>query len=244
MTEQIEIEFCEYCTSENRGDFCSNCGRAKTLKRIDSKYILSEIGSILNFDKGILYTIKELLIRPGKNVQNFIHKDRKRLVKPIVFIIICSLTYTILQQLLNFEDGYVNYSFDENSASTSIFDWVTKNYGYANLLITIFIAFWIKVLFRKHSYNFYEILILLCFVIGVGMLIFSFFGIMDSLSNLKIIDKGFFVGVLYISWGIGQLFQGNRLVNSLKGFLSYMLGLVSFTIIILLLGIMLDWINN
>ncbi len=104
MSEQKQIEFCEYCQSELTGSFCSNCGHPKILKRIDGKYIISEIGSVLNFDKGILFSIKELLIRPGQNVRNFIHKDRNRLVKPIFFIIICSLIYTIVQQFLHFED--------------------------------------------------------------------------------------------------------------------------------------------
>lgn len=241
MIKEKQNDICEYCKSEINGEFCSSCGRTGTLQRIDGKYLLSEIGSVLNFDKGIFYTIRELLIKPGKNVRHFIHKDRSRLVKPIVFIIVCSLTYTILQQLFNFEDGYVNYSFDEDSASTAIFDWVTRNYGYANLLMAIFIGIWIKVLFRKHSYNFFEVLILLCFVIGMGMLIFAFFGVIDSLINLKIIDKGFFIGVMYISWGIGQFFKGNKLVNSFKGFLSYMLGLLSFSILVLIVGVVIDW---
>lgn len=244
MSEEKQIVFCDHCKIESNGYFCSNCGRAKILKRIDAEYILSEIGSVLNFDKGILYTIRELLIRPGKNIRNFIHRDRNRLVKPIVFVIICSLTYTVLQQLLNFEDGYVNYSFDSDATSAILFDWVTKNYGYANLLIAIFIACWIKLLFRKHSYNIFETLILLCFIIGMGMLIFSFFGIIDSLIDLKIIDKGFFIGVVYISWGIGQFFDGNKFVNSFKGFMSYMLGLISFTIVLLIIGIVIDWVSK
>ncbi len=50
---------------------------------------------MINFDKGIFYTIKELLIRPGENIPKFIHNDRNRLVKPLIFVIVCSLIYTI-----------------------------------------------------------------------------------------------------------------------------------------------------
>jgi len=241
MSQQESIAFCEYCNKEHTGNFCSNCGRVRTLKRIDGAYILSEIGSILNFQKGIFYTVRELLLRPGKNVQRFLHQDRNRLVKPIVFVIVCSLIYTLLQQLLNFEDGYINYSFGEGTVSNALFSWVTKNYGYTNILMSIFMALWIKVFFRKQDYNFFEILILLCFVIGIGMLIFALFGILDSLIDLKIIDKGFFLGILYVSWGIGQFFTGNKWLNSLKGFLSYILGLMSFTLLILVVGMFLDW---
>lgn len=244
MTEPDSIELCDRCQRTFNGDFCSDCGRPKTLKRIDRNYIVSEIGSVLNFDKGILFTFKELLIRPGQNIRNFIHKDRSRLIKPIVFVIVCSLIYTFLQQTVEFEDGYVNYSFDSNDTITAIFDWLTNNYGYTNILMSIPIALWIKILYRKHNYNFFEILILLCFVIGMGMLIFSFFGVVQSLVAFEIIGKGFFLGVLYISWGIGQFFEGHKLLNSLKGFLSYMLGLISFTIIILVLGSAIEWILN
>ena len=45
------------------------------LERIDGAYILKEIGGVLNFEKGILYTIKELFLRPGKAVLEFILYD-------------------------------------------------------------------------------------------------------------------------------------------------------------------------
>lgn len=242
ISEQITSLSCGRCGHEMKGAFCSSCGKAKTVKKIDGSYMLSEIASIFNVNKGFLFTIKELLLRPGPNIQKFIREDRNRLVKPILYIIVCSLTYTLLQQFLNFEDGYVNYSFDKNSSSTPMFTWISNNYGYTNILMSLLIALWIKVFFRKHPPNYFEILVVLCFVMGTGMLIFSFWGIVDSLTELKIIDKGFFVGVLYISWAIGQFFEGNTIGNSFKGFISYMLGLMSFAMSIQAVGSLIDWL--
>lgn len=240
MAKEIDKISCKRCGKEIQGEFCSACGNAKNPRRIDGKYILSEIASTFNFDKGLLYTIRELLLRPGPSVKSFIREDRNRLVKPILFLIICSVSYSLLQQWLKFEDAYVNYSFDENSPSLALFAWVSKNYGYANILIALFVAAWIQTLFRKHDFNFFEILILLCFLIGMGMLIFSFFASLDSLSGLPTIDKGILLGVLYISWGIGTFFQGNKILNSLKGLLSYILGLLSFILILLMLGSLIE----
>lgn len=244
MSEQQNNPKCARCNSELSGSYCSNCGHPKELKRINGKYILSEIGSVLNFNKGIFFTIKELLIRPGVNIRKFIHEDRHRLVKPVVFLIVCSLVYTILQKVVHFEDGYVNYSFDESSAVTSIFTWVSQNYGYANVLIAIFIALWIKIFFRKYNYNFFEILILLCFLMGMGMLLFSFFGVIDSMSNAKIIDKGFMVAILYIAWGIARFFDKKKVINYLKAFISYILGMFTFSFVTILLGFLIDWMLN
>ena len=66
---------CKNCKLEKDNKFCPNCWNPKELKRIDKEYIISEIGSVLNFDKGILYTIKELLIRPGITIRKFIRED-------------------------------------------------------------------------------------------------------------------------------------------------------------------------
>ncbi len=242
MNKEMDFEQCKKCGAELTDEFCSKCGNPKTLPKINGRYIISEIVSVLNFDKGIFYTIKELLIRPGKNVHKFIHSDRKRLVKPIIFLIVCSLVYTITQQLLKFEDGYVNAGGFGDSAVTSIYEWIQKNYGYANILMSIFIAFWIKLFFKKYNYNFFEIIILLCFVMGIGMLIYTTFGIIESISKVKILYFGGIIGTIYTSWAIGQFFDKNKKLNYLKGILSYMLGMITFYFLAVVLGMGIDLI--
>lgn len=231
---------CNNCDSDAKQNYCPNCGTPVELKRINGQYILKEIGSVLNFDKGILYTITELLFRPGKNIQTFILKDRNRLVKPIIFIIITSLIYMVAQQFLNFEDGYVNAKGFEESATTKIFAWIQNNYGYANILMAIFIAGWIKIFFRKYNYNYFEILILLCFVMGIGMLIYTIFGIIESITEIRVLHIGGLIGVIYASWAIGQFFDRNKKANYLKGFSSYLLGMITFSLGAIILGIGID----
>ena len=237
------MNICKKCKTEVIQNYCPNCGTPAKFTRINGKYIINEIGSVLNFDKGILYTIRELILRPGKTIRQFILEDRNRLVKPVVFIIVCSLVYSVIQQIFNFEDGYVGYSFDNNSTITSIFDWVSTNYGYSNILMGIFIAFWIKIFFKNYGYNFYEILILLCFVMGIGMLLFAFFGIADSLIDLKIIDKGYLIGILYILWSIVQFFDKKKIMNYPKAMFSYFLGMLTFMIGIYLIGGVIDFLK-
>ena len=105
------MNVCKKCKSEFQGNYCNNCGHPQKIERINGRYILSEIGSVLNFQKGILYTVKELLIRPGQNIRAYISEDRNRLVKPIMFILITSLIYTVFVRIFHFEDGYVSFIF-------------------------------------------------------------------------------------------------------------------------------------
>ena len=57
------------------------------LKRIDRRYISHEIEHVLHLDRGFFYTVKELFLRPGKAVREFLFEDRKKLVKPVLFLI-------------------------------------------------------------------------------------------------------------------------------------------------------------
>jgi len=230
------------CNLVMEGKFCSKCGKPDELKRINKDYILNEIKSVLNFDKGFFYSIRELLIRPGKTIRKFILEDRNRLVKPIVFIIICSLIYTVLQQVFHFEDGYVNYRNSEKNTAAIIMDWVQNNYGYANIFMGIFIAFWTKILFRKYYYNFYEILILLCFVMGMGMLVYSIFGVLEAVTNLKILHIGGIIGFIYIIWAIAQFFDKKKKMNYFKACISYLLGMTTFTVSVIGLGLLIDFL--
>lgn len=236
------MSLCINCNTEITQNYCPNCGKPNLLKRINGKYIATEIGSVLNFDKGILYTIKELIIRPGSTVKEFILNDRNRIVKPIIFIIICSLIYSILEQFLNFENGYIYYDESMKSTSMSIFGWIKDNYGYGNLIMGVFIAFWTKMLFKKYRYNYYEILILLCFVMGIGMLILTVFGAIEWITKLKILQFGGILFIVYSTWAIGQFFDKKKVSSYLKAFASYFLGMITFTIGVFLIGKIFDLI--
>ena len=229
------------------GECCSHCGRPVQPSRIDIKYIIREISSVLSFKKGILFTIKELLIRPGQSVRSFILEDRHRLVKPIIFVIFCSFIYTILQQLLHFEDAYFENAYkeiDSESASMVIIEWTRNHYGYANILTGFFIALWLKILFRKYAYNFFELVVLLLFLAGITTLIYSVFGIVEAFSGLRLFYVSVSIGIIYTSWAIGQFYGKKNYMNYLKGLLSFLLGTLLFSISAATLGITIDAIIN
>ena len=233
---------CKNCNAEVKQNYCPNCGQPVKLKRIDGKYIVYEIGQILNFERGILYTIRGLLIRPGKDIRNFISENRNRLVKPIVFIIVTSLIYSLINHFFNIEDEYIKFEETKQSATGNIFKWVQGHYGYANIMMGIFIAFWTKLFFRKYKNNFFEILILLCFVMGIGMLIYSVFAIFQGLTHIELMQIAGIVGFVYSAWAIGQFFDKSKFSNYIKAFFSYLLGLLTFTLVAILIGTLINFI--
>lgn len=237
---QLKMTTCTNCNYEVTLNYCANCGQPVKVKRIDAHYITHEIEHVLHFERGILYTIRELLIRPGDNVRNFITGNRSRLVKPIIFIIITSLVYTLTTHFFHIESGYIQYKGDKENSISKIFEWIEGHYGYSNIMMGVFIAFWAKVFFRKYNYNFFEILILLCFVMGVAMLIFTFFTLLQVATHIQLTGLGAIIGILYCCWAIGHFFDKSKVANYFKGLGAYILGMISFSIVAVLVGVAID----
>jgi hypothetical protein len=231
---------CSNCDAPVHDNFCSRCGQPVVLKRVDSRYILHEIQHVLHFEKGILFTIKELLIRPGQNVRTFITDNRSRLVKPILFIIVTSLIYTLVNKSFHIEEEYLRMDNPYHSILPYIFHWLQNHYGYANILMGVFIAWWLKLLFRQQAYNFFEILILLCFVIGMGMLISAVFGLVEGLTKVHLLLVSQLVSMVYSTWAVARFFDKKNALSYVKAFVAFTLGGISFYVVVVLLGVSID----
>lgn len=233
---------CKNCHTEANLNFCPNCGQPTKLPRIDGHYIKHEIEHLLHFEHGLFFTIKELLTKPGDTIRHYLSENRSRLVKPIIFIIVTSLLYALSNNIFHFEDEYISYVGNKESATTAIFTWIQGHYGYANILMGIFIAMWTKLFFKKKMFNFFEILILLCFVMGITMLIYTVFGIVQGITHMKIMQYAGIVGFVYTSWAVGNFFENNKFLAYLKAFFAYLLGMVTFTLTAILIGKLIDTI--
>jgi hypothetical protein len=121
---------------------------------------------------------------------------------------------------------------------------VQGHYGYANIMMGVFIALWLKVFFKKSNYNFFEILIMLCFVMGMGMLIFSIFVIVQGITHFNLMTIAGVIGIAYCVWAIGQFYDKKKPVSYIKGLFAYILGMITFWIFPVLIGTIIDLINK
>lgn len=236
------VENCKNCSTAITLNYCPACGHPRALKRINGQYILQEIRSVLSLEKGFLLTIRELAARPGKSIERFLVEDRKSLVKPVVFLIVASLIYTVLNSIFHFEDSYVKFSGEQGSSTLAIFKWVQANYGYANIIMAFFIGLWLKLLFRKYPFNFFEILILLCFIMGMGMLVYSVFGVAQSLTKIHLMQFGSIVAFVYTTYAVGQFFDKKKPINYFKAFIAYIAGMITFSMTAIAIGAIVDLI--
>lgn len=202
------------------------------LKRIDRHYISHEIEHVLHLDRGFFYTVRELLLRPGKAVREFLFEDRKKLVKPVLFLIISAILFTLLVHFYDLRLSLFSIdggTFKGKIRSKEIGEWTSNNTGYAQLIMCVFIAFWTKIFFKKFKYNFYEILVLIAFILGQGLLILDFFIIATKIFNTELIFTiGKWCYFIYIIWGVGQFFGEKTILNYLKSALTFVFGVFTY----------------
>lgn len=213
----------------------------KKLKRIDSSYIIHEIKHLLHLESGFLFTVKQLFIRPGKLVRNFIFEDRSKVTKPLIFLIFSTTIFTLVLHFLHIKFQYFNIgngSIDSYLSKETIKDWSNNHVGYTSLFFGFLIALWTMLFFKKHNYNIYEITILLCYSFGQLFLIILSFSLLGFLfKNNSIAFVGVVIGYLYVVWSIGQFFGEKKIINYVKAIFCCIFGFVSFTLIMLLLAL-------
>jgi hypothetical protein len=236
---------CNNCNNQVSENFCSHCGQAAKLKRIDRHYISHEVFHLLHFEKGFFYTAKELITKPGISIREFIAENRNKHMKPVAYLVLTSLLYTLVAHLFHADKIYNEKEKLEfgKSSINDILHWVQAHLGYANIMMGVFIALCVKLLFRKYKYNLFEITILLCFVMGQGMLLLTAETFFVSVINEKVYKAVLgIIAFAYPTWAIGQFFDKTKISSYIKAFFAYLLGYLLFYIVIILVGLATDLI--
>ena len=195
--------------------------------KIDAKYLANQVSWIISLEKGLLFTLRQMTFRPGTATRNFIKENRRPYMKPVVFLILCSLIYTIISKYLQFEEeAYKNLAYT-NKNSLKATQWIREYYGYFNIVSSVISALWIRMFFRKKGYNIFEIIVLMCYLSGIGMLISLFFGTIQSTTGLPVFMYSSLLILAYSVWGIGQFFELSNVGSYLKVVLARLLGLLT-----------------
>lgn len=225
-------------------NFCPDCGQALKIDKIDGKYVVQELFHLVGYEKGFIFTFKELLLRPGKIIREYLHENRGRIIKPVTFLILASVVYSLVNHYFKTDEVYDRglKKFYGESSVFYIMQWIQNNYGYANLIMILPITLWVKLLFRKHKYNLYEIFVVISFIMGAGMIIFCIQPVLTVLfpDSIALISNlvSFFI-FAYIAWGIGQFYE-SKFTNYLKAFIAYWLGFFTFQVLAVFIGIFYD----
>ena len=160
---------CKNCENTFEGNFCSNCGQKTNTKRLDWNYIKDEAKyTFLHLNNGLFYTIKQLFVRPGETINEFIQGKRIQHYKPILLVFVLAGLNGLLSANL-----YKNIIMPKNSNSkefdsimSSSMNWLMEHYAVFEICLLPLFSLCSYLAFKKWGYNFIENIIINCFAAG------------------------------------------------------------------------------
>ena len=235
---------CKNCGNQYEGNYCNECGQSSTVGPINFRFLLMEIPhSVFQLNRGLLYTIKELALRPGHTIREFMEGKRKRHYKPLAFFLITSAIYVLITHLMDNNTyvadlvaGFTRGMTDAGETSGErIIQWIFDNQTWVALTFVPVSAFATWLAFRKWKYNFFEHLVLKLYISGQQMfiyLIYSFF-IPDEniLATLPVISV-----VAYNIWTYLQFFSDRKWYHKVMRLaLSYLIFALALSVVFIIL---------
>ena len=92
---------CDRAIAGPEQKFCPACGQPTPAHRIDWHFLGHELEhSVLHMDRGIFYSLKELMLRPGHLMRNYIEGRRANQVKPLLLLMISAAAVLLLGKFL------------------------------------------------------------------------------------------------------------------------------------------------
>ena len=243
---------CKNCNNNFDGNFCNNCGQEATVGRIDFKYLIDGIAnSIFQIDHGFLYTLKNLFIRPGNTIKDFLAGKRKPLLKPIAYVLFTATLYVITTYitgrntyLVDVVSGIaegVNNNSEETSNSVRVLNWFASNHAYSTLLLLPFFTLASYLAFIKSKYNYFEHLVLNSYVSGQHMVIYLMLSFVFHNYYSEIIPV--LLGISYTFWVYNQFFKYkksfSKILLTLLTYLVSLFFLILFLVMVIFVGFMI-----
>ncbi len=97
-TTHLPAAACRNCGAARTGPYCASCGQyGRDGERLTFKVLWREFAArTLNFDAGLLYTVRMLFTTgPGAVAQRYVEGERRRFTSPITFLAICCAFYLL-----------------------------------------------------------------------------------------------------------------------------------------------------
>ncbi len=232
---------CLNCDTALQGSYCHQCGQKASTHRITfGKFIQHDLlHGIFHLDKGILYTLKQLVYRPGYAAKGFIAGQRVAHYNIIALFIITVVLRTLVNHQISEADLFTSHTEQNKSTDVLLNETARHYYKFFYLmvipLISVFSYLWLK----KLRYNFTEHLVINCFFLTGAFMYSLLIMLVSWATHIGLGGLADLVSVLYFFISYYQLSKGsysflNYLWRNLLMLLCFILGLLLVFLIVVL----------
>lgn len=219
---EFKNTFCINCDVEIVGKYCHNCSQKSNTQRLDIKHFIQHdiIHGALHFDKGLPFTLKEIILRPAVVAQNYIQGKRVRYYN-FFYLTLVIIGFTLLLQSFMDKPSFKN----NNPNYLKSLNFARENVKFILLSFIPFFAISSRIAYHKVKFNFAEHSI----IASICLIYFLLFNLLSDLLELIGIEKIFdpFISLVTIITIITfyyqvfkEYYQNKRYLNVINAFLT------------------------
>ena len=210
---------CSNCGHEGDEKYCGQCGQPLRVERIRLPQLLHDlVHTFTHFEKGFLFTLKQLVLHPGKMQRSYLAGARSAHQKPFPFFVICGTVCALVLFRL--------YQPERNNEQEEFFKHYYVFVQTAMLPVYALVA-WL--FFFRSKFYYAEILVMNVYMVGMMMLFVIPINLFHNyLSNGVISLLEIILLALYNVWTYIQFFPGRHpwltaIRSVINIFISYLL---------------------
>jgi len=168
VSERME---CKNCNAIFEGNYCNNCGQKAGEKRFMLSNLPGEfLHGFYHVHSGLLFTIRELFLRPGETLRGYIYGKRVKYFNPFTYLLLVSLVGGFLYKW----SGVSEHLNDIFLASGDTIRFTGKYFSYRMLLTIPAYAIICRFIYRSfNKYNIAEHLIINTFLISQSIVVMA-----------------------------------------------------------------------
>ncbi|RZJ28516.1 MAG: DUF3667 domain-containing protein [Flavobacterium sp.] len=205
---------CLNCSHEITKNFCANCGQKANTHRITFRHFITHdlLHGVWHIERGILFTAKQALVRPGQAALDYIAGKRIRYYN--VFYL-CLLVIGVHLALTHLYDAINPARLKSDPDDQKVIEFLSHYLKVILLGVVPVIAFNAKLLFGRLKLNWAEhfiisgVNLLGMLLVSIFFLFFNFInGIIPSVALGWLEVIAFLALAVYPSWTYGNAIKG------------------------------------
>ncbi|WP_298137105.1 DUF3667 domain-containing protein [Flavobacterium sp.] len=225
---------CINCSTEIIGKFCHNCSQKSNTQRLDIKHFIQHdiIHGVFHFDKGLPFTLKEIILRPSIVAKNYIEGKRVRYYN-FFYLTLVIIGFTILAQSFIDKPSFRN----NNPNYLKSLNFARENIKYILLSFIPFFAISSRIVYRKVKLNFAEH----CIIASICLIYFLMFNLLsdflkilnlDDNTNpiINIITATTIITIYYQVFS--EYYQNKRYINVINAILTLFFFIIFFVLLV------------
>ncbi len=227
---------CKNCNSETTDLFCPHCGQSTSTKKIDWAFCFTEfIFNNFTFHKGMLFTIKSLVLNPKKMVENYLEGKRIGYTGAVQFFLFILIFKGIISLIVGDVGSEKPVTITTNGNSSPI-----DMQSYIRPMIFIFVtisSLGNYLIYKNRKFSLAEHFVLNFYIIGMCIFLTQVFDLITF--NKSQYLHVLIMALIIISYYIRIFYDRKiRIVDFIKGIWCMIVNLI-FAIIVVLSGIII-----